>query len=328
MQYLYYNMVCEVTIGDVRFDRVGSITVSQSIKQLADTASIVVPRAFSEVKVAGKTTSMEKRNITDYIKVDDPVNIRLGYNGQLKEEFAGYVTKIGADMPLQIECMDEMAKLKKTTFNKVFESATLKDILRHITSGYVHEVIDNLNIGKYTINNASAFQVLEELRKDYGLHSYFKNAKLHVGFPISIPPRQVHRYVVNRNVRAKSNDLKFVKKDDVRLLLKAISIGRDGKRIFSEYGKKGGTQRTLHFTEKTREELQKLAEKNYKSLSFDGYQGMLPCWGIPRTKAGDTVEITDPKYSERNGRYLIEGVTIKFNGSDGFLRENKLGLKL
>ena len=134
--------------------------------------------------------------------------------------------------------------------------------------------------------------------------------------------------MINRNVRAKSNDLKFVKAEDVKLLLKVISINRDGQRYTEEFGDSGGVQRTLHFSDKTKAQLKELAEKNYKSLSFDGYEGTLPCWGEPRTQAGEAVNITDSKYSERNGRYLIEGVSIKFDASNGFLRENKLGLKI
>jgi hypothetical protein len=224
--------------------------------------------------------------------------------------------------------MDEMAKLKKNNYVKTFAKATLKQVIKYIAPGYTLELIDDVDLGKFTINNQSAFQVLEMLRKNYGLHSYFIDKVLYVGFPISLIPTIVHQYVINKNVRAKSNNLKFVKKDDIKLLLKAISINKNGQRIFSEYGDKGGAQRTLHFTGKSKSQLKDLAEKNYKSLNFDGYQGMLPCWGIPRTIAGDAAVITDPKYSERDGKYLIEAVTIKFNGSDGFLRENKLGLKL
>jgi hypothetical protein len=328
MKYLYYDMSCEVTIGNVVFDRVNSISIMQSIKKLSDTAVIIVPRAFSRAIISGETTSLERKNITDYIKVDDPVTVKLGYDGEPQKEFTGYVTKLGADMPLKIECEDEMSKLKKSNFTKAFASVGLKALLNFIAPDYQHNLIDDVELGKFTINNASAFQVLEILRKNYGLHAYFIGKVLQVGFPISLTPTSTHRYVINKNVRAKSNNLKFVKKDDVKLLLKAISINRNGQRLHSEYGDKGGTQRTLHFRDKTQRELEKLAEKNYKSLSFDGYQGMLPCWGRPRTIAGDAVEITDPKYSERDGKYLIEAVTLKFNGTDGFLRENKLSLQL
>ena len=327
MNFLYFNMVCQITIGQVLFNQVNSLQIVQSIKEFSDTARLIVPRSFT-AKVAGKPASLAKKNITDYIRVGDPVVIKLGYNGSLYEEFKGYVTRLGADVPLEIECMDEMVKLKNNNFIKTFQKASLSDLLSFIAPGYKHKVIDDIDLGKLTINNQSAYQVLEDLRKHYGLHSYFTDKVLHVGLPVSIKPLATHQYVIDRNVRAKSNDLKFVKKEDVKLLLKAISINRNGKRIFSEYGDKGGTQRTLHFADKTETELKRLAEKNYQSLSFDGYNGTLPCWGIPRSRAGEAVEIIDKKHSERNGKYLIEGVTIKFNGSNGFLRENKLGLKL
>lgn len=328
MKYLYKNMSCQVRIGTIVFDRVNSITIQSSIKKISDIATIVVPRAFTRTQIEGRNTSIARKNITDIIKVDDPVQILLGYDGNLQEEFNGFVTRIGADQPLQIECMDGMAKLRKSNFSVAFENIRLKGLLNYIAPTYKHEVIDNVDLGKFTISNKSAYQVLEELRKNYGLHSYFKDAILHVAFPISLTPTQTHTYSINKNVRAKSNNLEFVKKDDIKLLLKAISINNDGKRVFAEFGDKGGVQRTLHFSNRSKDELQKLALKNYKSLSFDGYQGMLPCWGEPRSKAGDAVQINDPKYKERNGRYLIEGVDIKFNGSDGFLRENTLGLKL
>ena len=320
-------MVCQITIGNVLFNQVNSIQIVGSIKELSNTARIIVPRSFT-AKVAGKPTALAKKNITDYIKVDDPVVIKMGYNNSLYEEFKGYVTRLGADAPLEIECMDEMARLKKNNFIKTFKKASLSNLLSFIAPGYKHKVLDDIDLGKFTINNQSAYQVLEDLRKNYGLHSYFTDKVLHTGLPVSIRPLATHKYVIDRNVRAKSNDLKFVKKEDVKLLLKAISINRGGKRIFSEFGEKGGAQRTLHFTDKTETELKRLAEKNYQSLSFDGYQGTLPCWGMPRSRAGEAVQITDPKHSERNGKYLIEGVTIKFDGSNGFLRENKLGLKL
>lgn len=321
-------MGCQIQIGRVAFNQVHNIMIQSSIKKISDTATIIVPRAFHRSEVDGRKTSLEKKNITEYIKVDDPVVIRLGYDGELHQEFGGYVTHIGADQPLRIECMDAMARLRKSNFSVAFSKISLQGLLTHIAPEYQHQIIDDVDLGKFTIDNKSAYQVLQQLRKDYGLHSFFKNDVLHVSFPISLIPTATHQFVINRNVRAQSNSLEFVKKEDVKLLLKAISIGDNGKRIFSEFGEKGGVQRTLHFSNKTKTELKKLTEKNFKSLSFDGYQGMLPCWGEPRTKSGDAMQLSNPKYTEQNGRYLIEGVTIKFNGADGFLRENTIGLKL
>ncbi len=329
MNFLYYNMTCEITIGKIIFKQLASCLIESSIKKISDTAKLVLPREFRQTIVGNKVSPIAGKNITEFIKVDDPVTIKLGYDGDNQTEFEGYVTKIGADAPLVIECEDEMRILRKNNYVKVFAKVSLKELLEYVAPNVELDLVDNVGLGKFTIENESAYQILERLRKDYGLHSMFVGKVLTVGFPISLTPSITHEINMNRNVRAKFNSLKFVRREDIKLLLKAISIN-DGKRLTSDFGLKGGAIRTLHFTGKTLDELQNLAESNYKSLSFDGYQGSVPTWGQPRTKAGEAVEITDPIYqnSERDGKYLIEGVTIKFNNVDGFLRDNKLGLKL
>ncbi len=330
MNYLYYIMSIQITIGNVYFENVESVTIRKSIKKLTDTAKIVIPRNLSKIEKDGEKSSLKHQNIRNYIKVGDKVIIKIGYDNRTIEEFKGYVSKIGADIPLEIACEDEMWQLKQTNFNKSYKKVKLKALLQDIAPGYKYDIIDNINLGKFQIKNASAYEVLKLLRKNYGLHSYFEGKTLHVGFPISLKPTQMHQIHLNRNVRAQRKDLKFVSKDDVKLLIKAISINADGTRIETTYGDNNGTVRTLHFTGKALDELRELAEKNYKSLSFDGYQGKIPTWHIPVINPGDAVEITDPMYdnSERNGKYLVEEVTLKFDKNSGIKRESKIGMKI
>ncbi len=327
---LYYNMACKITLGNVVIEHVNSVNIEESIKILEDKGTIILPREYREAVVNGKTDSFAGKNILDFINVDDPVTVELGYDDDMATEFTGYISSISADIPLKIELEDEMHFLRKSNFTKAFLSLSLQELLNFIAADYDHDIIDDISLGKFTINNESAYQVLSRLRKVYGLHARFVNKVLQVGFPISLTPQKVHEININRNVRAQQNDLKFVRKEDFKLLLKAISINKNGERLQEDFGDKGGAQRTLHFMNKTRKVLKELAEKNYKSLNFDGYQGSIPTWGIPRTNAGESFEITDPNYenSERDGQYLIEGVTKKFNGTVGFLRINKLSLKL
>lgn len=332
MNFLYFNMVCRVTIGRVQFEYVKSITINESIKRLSDTATIVIPTQYKLINKE-KYKSLIDENILDFIKVGNKVTIELGYNGNLETEFKGYVTSISADVPIRIKCEDEMFNLRKNNFSQAFRSLTLKQLAKVIAPNYKHNLIDNISLGKFTMNNETAYQILERLRKDYGLHSRFENEVFTIGFPVSFKPQTTHKLHLNRNVRAQQNDLKYVRKDDIKLLIKAISIQRNGKRIVSEFGDKAGAVRTLHFMDKTLDELKELAEKNYKSLNFDGYQGSIPTWGLPRTKAGNTVHIIAPKLNEKedtekSGKYLIEEVTQKFNSTDGYLRINKLSLKL
>ena len=330
MNFLYFDITCKVTIGNVVIDYVNSLTVSSSIKLLEDKATVVLPREYKEAVLNGQKASFAGRNILDFISVDDPVTIEIGYNNDLATEFQGYVKKISADIPLTIECEDEMWLLRKSNFTKAYASLSLQQLVNIVAPGYQYDLIGKVNLGKFTMNNESAFQILTRLRKEYGLHSRFIDKTLQIGFPVDLTPATVHKINLNRNVRAIQNDLKFVKKEDLKILLKGISIQRDGTRIQTTFGEKNGAQRTLHFTGKTLTELKALTEKNYKSLNFDGFQGSIPTWGLPRTKAGDSIQLVDPNYvnSERDGKYLIEGVDIKVNSNDGFKRINKLSLKL
>ncbi len=328
MNFLYYNMRCEIQLGKVKTNVVNSIQIDQSIKKLTDTAVIQLPRNLV-VKRDGQQDSLEGKKVRDFIKVGDRVQIKLGYDDELKSEFTGYITKIGADAPLVIHCEDEMWQLKQNKITKSYKQVKLLTLLQDIAPGYEYEVIDNISLGKFRIDKASAYEVLSQLQKKYGLFSRFTGKVLHVGFPVSIKPSVKHPINLNRNVRAQRSDLKFVSKDDLKVMIKAISLNNDGSRLSADFGDKNGAVRTLHFTGKTLQELKELAEKNYKSLSFDGFQGKLPTWGLPRIKAGDAVSITDPAYNgEHDGTYLNEAVQIKFNGSEGFKRENTLSMKL
>lgn len=331
MNFLFYNMTCRVTIGNIALDRVNAIRIEKSIKQLTDTAKIIIPREYNSVIINGVADSIARKNITEYIKAGDPVTISLGYDGNNEEEFRGVVSNVGADIPLEIECEDEMWHLKRTNFTKTFTNLRLLDLLKYIAPGYQYNVIDNVNLGKFTLSNVSAYKILEDLRTNYGLHSFFKSGVLTVGFIIDAKPLVVHQININKNVRAnESNELKYIRRQDLKILLRGISLQKKGKRLTYDFGDKNGAVRTLHYANKTFQDLKNLTEKTYKSLSFDGYRGKIPTWGIPRTKPGDGMFIKDPNYlkSDREGKYLIESVIIDFNGNDGFKRENELGMKI
>lgn len=329
MASLYFNMACSITVGEVQMDVCNSVKISQSIKQLSDTAEIVLPRNFANSQVAGKVDSLERKNILDFIKVNDPVKIDLGYDDDVETEFEGYVTQVGSDIPLLIKCEDEMWMLKKSTFNKTFKKVKLSELLLFIAPGYTYEIIDDIDLGKFIIQKASAYETLEALRKDYLLHSYFKGKTLVVGFPANLNPEVKHQYNLSRNIRDASS-LEFLRKDDVKLQIKAISNNSDGTKTIETVGETGGATRTLNFANKSANDLKLLAEQNLATLSFDGFQGSLSAFGIPRVKAGEAVALTDPNFenSEREGDYLIEGVEKTFNKNDGFKNEVKLSLKI
>lgn len=332
MTNTYLNINVKITIaGKIEFSQVKSVEIHQSIETLSDTAKIELPRGFKNTKISGKRISIAEKNILDSIKIGNTIKIQVGYNGQFHTEFQGYITQIGADIPLVIHCEDEMYQLKnKALINETFLSVSLKSLLQKIVPEYDIQTLDT-QLGKLMIERSSPYKVLEELQKQYGFRFYFKGKTLFAGFKTDVKSPKIHAFSFNQNFR-NSNELKYKTKADRKVLLKAESSqSGSSQKLVYEFGERGFSERTLHAPMNlSLSQLKEFTEKIYKSSVFDGYEGTIESFGLPRTQAGDSIKLTDPNYPDghRNGMYLLESVTILLNAQDGFKRKNKLSLKL
>ena len=134
----FLNINLRVTIADnIKFNVVESIRIENSTEKFTDTAKIVLPREFKQAVKNGDRFSIADKKLLDVIKIGDSITIEAGYNGEYHTEFVGYITKIGAEAPIEIECEDEMYKLKKAQpIKKLYSAVDLKVLLRDIAPGY------------------------------------------------------------------------------------------------------------------------------------------------------------------------------------------------
>ncbi len=167
------------------------------------------------------------------------------------------------------------------------------------------------------------------------MHSYFRDKTLVVGFPVDFKPQVSHLInltgdgkKIHCNVRS-SKSLKFVRKEEMKLEIRAISTNSNGSKETVTVGESGGSTRTLNFANTPKSELEKIAKKNLDSLHFDGYTGNIDLFGEPIVNAGESLDISDPEYneSERQGKYLIEAVDINFKAAE-YNQSVKLSLPL
>lgn len=321
---LYLNLNSRLTISDpessqsIVFGHISSAEIKQSVKVLGDTATITIPRRYGDLK---------DKEVLQYIKPGYAVKLELGYNGELHTEFEGYVREVSSGYPLKIYADDEFYKLRKNSFNKSWKSITLKALLSEIAPGYKIECPD-VNLGTWQADNASTFVILQKLQEQYGFYSYLKADTLYCQFAFDV--RGVgnsHTYNFSKNV--KKSDLKFKRKEDFKIRIRAISNLATGKKIQLEVGnmEKDASVRTLDFRNKTETELRELALKELDRLVFDGFEGSITGFGSPRITAGDSLNIVSPKEPERDGSYLVEGVTIRY-GNAYFERVCELSYKL
>lgn len=335
MNYLYHNIGLRITIADnLQFTVCKSIHIESSVQVLSNSAKIELPREFrNAIDEVGKSINIAGKSILDFIKRGDAIKIEFGYDGDLQTEFEGYITKIGAELPLLLECEDEMFQLKKAPrITKFIKSGKLIDILKAvIPANYTIESNGDYSIGKWLIEDATPYNVLEELREKAGIRAYFKNPNtLCVGMIVDFKAEAVHKFNFSENVR-RGSSLKFEQKESKPVFLTVESKQANGTVLKVSTGEKGGDEKTMKlWPNMTESELKLWAEKQQTSVSYSGFEGSLDSWCYPRTKPGDAAQLYRPYYKDRHqdGRYFIESVSIDVNSSDGIKRTNGLSYKL
>lgn len=330
-----FKMSYEIQLGSKTLLGLESVTINSSVDTLADAAIIKLPSS-----IQNKAFDVEKQ-----IKRGDAVTIKLGYDGNLKTEFEGYIRTISPNVPLTIECEDSIFLTRRAVNDKVFLKTDCGAITKYVASQLnasvganektfsvrIHPGISDLKFDKFVIRNATGFEVLQKLKDDYHVRIYAKGNELNIALPYVDYTKETDGSVVydfSRNVR--DSDLKYVKAEDVKVLVKIKGVGKDNK-VTEEVtaGEKGGEVVTLAnkhgVTDKT--SLQLIAKGKLGLLSFTGYRGNITTFGVPFVDVAYKAKVVDDTYPEREGTYYVRGVNTEFS-KDGFKRKVELGVKL
>lgn len=309
---LYLNLNSRLTITNpetkesIQFDHIASAEIKKSVKVLGDTAEITIPRRYGKLK---------NKEVLKYIKPGYKLVLELGYNKEYFAEFTGYVREIESGYPLRLYCDDALYLLRKNNFNKSWKTISLRELLTTIAPEYKIECPD-VDMGAFQIDNANTVTVLRAIQNQYGFYSFLKGDTLYCQFAYDVRGvGDIHTYNFSKNV--KKSDLKFKRKEDYSIRIKAMSNQRTGKKITVEVGSKehDASLRTLNFKDKTATELRTLATKELERLVFDGFEGSITGFGYPRVDVGDTLKIVSPKEPERDGSYLVESMTIRYGNA-------------
>lgn len=293
-----------------------SIEIETSWKLLTDRASFTLPR---------NVRFFEKQKIRDIFRRGMPVEIWLGYDGNNKLEFSGYITEVSADIPITIKCEDEMWKLKQIPVNYSSKNVTLEKCLQDIIPNYDIDALEGLNLGAVRFSRTSVGKVLEKLQQDWNLYSYTKGKQLVCGKYYAddseLPPVYFH---LEKN--CVSNDLQYQRAEDILIKIKAISTLKNGKKIEVVVGDEDGVERQLsYYNIEVKAELKKLAELDYKKSKKDGFDGSFTAFGVPSVSHGQKAVLVSELYGDRNGKYYVESITKTFNKGDGYKQEIKTG---
>ena len=285
-------LCCKIEIGDadssnpimiknaVTITEVANIEIVESYKKLIGTAKITLPKGslyrstiIGTATLEGKDATLltteimqdgviiEKQSGSSVVdkttfKIGQRVNIKLGYNGVMKNMFDGYISAYNSDSKFEIQCENMAYKLKLKQAPKFETPSTgtgvndvLGDKYRLLKgSGFqIHSETKrfDIQIGKIKVtDNFTVADILNEWSK-YKLYCFLKYDEnspdtmpsIAIGRPYSSSksqptlPTDSHSkpFKIDFNYNVASNDLKVVKTNPKFLAVTGKALGSDEK---------------------------------------------------------------------------------------------------
>ncbi|WP_080058290.1 hypothetical protein [Spirosoma aerolatum] len=322
-----FKMDYQIKIGGYSLQGLESVTVDSSADDLSDKCTIVVPAMSYNKGLA----------VEDKLKRGDVVSVMLGYNGNLYQEFTGYLKAIYPNAPMRLECEDAIYLFRKKIADKQFKKTTANEILAYVLSQINPQLsasqkmklvasASGYQFDKFTIVRATGFEVLQKLKQDTGLGIYVRGNQL-LCQGLYTERRGNAAYDFSRNIEA-SEGLEYVRREDRKVLVKMIGRTKKGVKVEVEVGESGGDMRTIQRPNVSSKETLELIGKNeLTNQSFDGYRGAIKGWLVPTCEIGYTASVFDQDYPERNGKYYVKAVKTEFSSAGG-RRTISLGIKV
>lgn len=291
----------------IYFTMVNETTVTKTFDNMTGTAKVVLPRnlKFQNKNIYNDSNPLVLRG--------DKIKIECGYMPKLDTIFEGYISRVSNGTPTEILCEDGMFILKQTIVtNKSYADVSLKTLLKDIIGNVVPYKNITAQLGAVRINEASVGVILDKLREEYGLFSFFVGNTLRVGLPF-YAPKKIATFLFEKHII--ESDLEYLRTDDIKVKIKGILVNGNTK-IKKEFGDKDGDLRTFFLYDSTEAELKRVCEAKLKEYKYEGWNGSFTTFLQPAVSHGDHAIIASYKNPERDGTYLIKSVetTCGVNG--------------
>jgi len=314
-----FKMSWKITIGAFQLGMLESIEVTRSVELLSDTAIITLPSAIFN----------QPFKINDLLHRGDAVKIEFGYDDKLVTEFEGYLETepITDNGSLLMKCEDGLFLYRKSLKNLVMTNVSVKDVINHVNAelgGFTVNCDYDFKYSKFTINNATGYDVLKKIQEEIKANIYLKGTVLQVHPPYSeIFGKASYDFAVN----IETADLKYKRVEDRKVLVSVEYTGLDGKVHKIEYGDTGGERVDRKGGTGDLASLLLQAKAEHANRVYDGYEGTFTGWLIPLCDAGYQVLIKDLDYEYKTGTYYVLEVKTMFS-KEGGVRTIKIGKKL
>ncbi|WP_162923649.1 hypothetical protein [Arachidicoccus soli] len=310
-------MCSKITVGSLPPFYCTSAKWKRSVDNYADSATVTVPALYF-LKKSGNIYN--PKVVGTYLFAEGmPIQIELGYNGNLVTRFKGFIKRINYAAPLELECEGYSYPLQKIYINKTYTNSSVKKILTDLLQGTgisISSDTADVPINEAVFKNASGVQILEWLKKKCLLTVYFNFNEIYVGLRATEPKGSVDFHIGWNTVNA--NDLLFSGyKEFSTVRINGVYRKSNGDlNVTTTDG--NGSVKTIHLdVDMTTAWQQKIINDRKLIYTSMGYTGKLTAFLEPYTDIGMTAKITDDKYPERSGSYFVESVEGSFSNRGG-----------
>jgi len=298
-----------------------SVKIEKSVENLADVAQIVLPEAVLNSVL----------NLKDRIGRGTSVTIDLGYDVNNVREFTGFIREIETnDSSMTIQCEDALFLFRKEVPNKVLQTTSTTSIAQYIIdnidSSFTLVCDYDITFEKFTINNATGFDVLKAIQDQTKANIYFLTDKkeLHIHFPFKERGGRVI-YSYQRNIEESSLIFESAQDKKFEVIVESVNKAGEVRRITK--GTTGGERITIKADDISLADMEKLAEAELVRRNADGFKGEFQGWLLPYCEPTYTAEIRDNDYPDKEGQYYVKSTVVEFSDAGG-VRTVELGIKL
>jgi hypothetical protein len=338
----FFVLNSDITIGKFRFRGVYEVSIKRSLYSIADTATIKIP-SYSRIIANGKAADgavISGKQFND----GDPVTIELGYNAETRTEFRGFVKQRSLNMPLEITCEGYSWLLRRNTIKQFWKTIKIKDLLEAAVSGIDAnykisiECEVDYELSNVNASNDSGFDLINKIfdYTDGCLSCFFIEPDVLwcglVYTPYSkggnlFKKGQVEYRLGYNTIKENNLHQRFTEDDPTQVKYsKKASSGEQFSEVSGSFKKFVHTRNRLLNQVKEASVLKELANEKAFQLNYSGYEGTISTFLQPFAAPGLDAYITDARYPENNGIYLIESTETLF-GINGARRTIEIGPK-
>lgn len=357
---MYYNANLNVTINGNALTTVVSAKIEKNSSKIGTFLELIVPlNCYIAYKDQNTQTTYLTAIRTDFFPQGTTITVQASYDGYAPVTvFSGFVYDFVLGTPLTIKCADYIYFLELNVFgsqnvqstNKSgtkikdsgkginYKSATFVSILQQLIA-FTNQIIQSelptntpplmelilpvpgINFVNLTFISMSPAAILEYFKKNLFFNITLYGNKLYVNLAsntLASVPLSTGTNVIKSSLQNNSTAFEHIR-------MKMWFINTNGTRSYYEVGDQNGRQEEgfLYNVANIGNQYATLANEALLQAKQHHYRGELETLLYPTIDLYYKIPYTDLRYPEKNGNYVVQGITIELD-EHGFHQKIKV----